>query len=200
MSPWLIDFSIASNYKCIQFLPPQVVEGTVAYISPEQTGKMNRGIDYRSDLYSLGVTFYQLLTGVLPFTSNDYKELIYYHLAISPISSSKVNQHIPKVIDDVITKLMAKNPDDRYQSALGLQYDLEQVKLLRETSPDKINSFVLGKKDISDRFLISEKLYGREEEVEILLRTFDKISCSINKDAIYTFSRCAWLSGCFGFH
>ncbi len=173
----LIDFSIASLLpRKIQFLrSPKVVEGTLAYISPEQTGRMNRGIDYRSDFYSLGVTFFQLLTGQLPFTTTDPMELVYCHIAKQPPYISSINPNIPLIVSDIISKLMAKNAENRYQNALGLKHDLEICsKQWQETG--KIIPFELGKQDISDRFLIPEKLYGREYEVETLLAAFDRVT------------------------
>ncbi len=171
----LIDFSIASllpkETQEIQTI--NTLEGTLAYISPEQTGRMNRGIDYRTDFYSLGITLYELLTGKLPFQSNNPMELIHYHLAKMPSLGNR--EEIPEVISDIIMKLMAKNAEDRYQSSLGLKYDLEQC-LLQWKNTGKITDFELGKRDLSDRFLIPEKLYGRESEVTQLLAAFDRVS------------------------
>ena len=172
----LIDFSISSllpkETQTIQ--TPNILEGTLAYISPEQTGRMNRGIDYRSDFYSLGVTFYELLNGKRPFESNDPLELVHCHIAkIAPPLENEGN--IPKVIADIAMKLMAKNAEDRYQSALGLKYDLEKcLNLWQETG--KLEQFELGERDICDRFLIPEKLYGREAEVQTLLDAFVRVS------------------------
>ncbi|MBN3949784.1 MAG: serine/threonine protein kinase [Nostoc sp. NMS7] len=140
----LIDFSIASLLprETQTLINPNVLEGTLAYISPEQTGRMNRGIDYRTDFYSLGVTFYELLTGVLPFASNDPMELVHSHIAKQPPNMNKPHRHkapfpyqgegwsevdfpIPQVLCNIVMKLMAKNAESRYQSALGLKFDLE---------------------------------------------------------------------------
>ncbi|WP_375341254.1 AAA family ATPase [Plectonema radiosum] len=178
----LIDFSIASLLprETQEIKSPNILEGTLAYISPEQTGRMNRGIDYRSDFYSLGVTFYEILTGQLPFQSDDVMELVHSHIAKIPLSINSqqlaVNgRKIPQVLDDIIHKLMAKNAEDRYQSALGLKHDLENcLKQLQETG--KIEDFQIGKRDICDRFIIPEKLYGREQEVEALLAAFERVS------------------------
>ncbi|MHC5822464.1 MAG: AAA family ATPase, partial [Nostoc sp.] len=172
----LIDFSIASLLPRVTQLStsPTVLEGTLAYLSPEQTGRMNRGIDYRTDFYSLGVTFYELLTGELPFQSNDPMELVYCHIAKLP--SLLVNtEGIPQVICNIVMKLMAKNAEDRYQSALGLKFDLEKcLNQLQEIG--SIKSFKLGERDICDRFIIPEKLYGRQTEVENLLDAFEEVS------------------------
>ena len=122
----LIDFSIASllSRETQTLINPNVLEGTLAYISPEQTGRMNRGIDYRTDFYSLGVTFYELLTGKLPFQSEDAMELVHCHIAKTAPLIHEVNSKIPSIFSEIVSKLMAKNPEDRYYSALGLKYDL----------------------------------------------------------------------------
>ncbi|MBP0021671.1 MAG: AAA family ATPase [Cyanobacteria bacterium SBLK] len=177
----LIDFSISTRLpketQCLQ--TPNVLEGTLAYLSPEQTGRMNRGIDYRSDFYSLGVTFYELLVGNVPFSSDDPLELIYAHIAQNPEPVSRwvglEGKLCPELLSNIVLKLMAKNAENRYQSALGLKYDLERCRIqYRETQ--KIEPFVLGERDICDRFLIPEKLYGREEEVKTLLAAFERVS------------------------
>ncbi|WP_427161632.1 AAA family ATPase [Aliinostoc sp. HNIBRCY26] len=172
----LIDFSIATLLpREIQNITnPNVLEGTLAYISPEQTGRMNRGIDYRSDFYSLGVTFFELLSGHLPFTNQDPMELVYSHIAKEPPLLS-INEEIPQVISDIVTKLMAKNAEDRYQSAYGLKYDLE-ICYHQWQQNSTIASFELAQKDISDRFLIPEKLYGRQQEVATLLAAFERVT------------------------
>ena len=164
-----------------------VIEGTLAYISPEQTGRMNRGIDFRSDFYSLGVTFYELLTGELPFKSDDAMELLHCHLAkqppaIKPHPNPLLNKErgqeereIPEVLSDIVMKLMAKNAEDRYQSASGLKHDLKIcLKQLQDTGD--IKYFKIAQRDIFDRFLIPEKLYGREQEVQELLAAFERVS------------------------
>ncbi|BAY11268.1 trifunctional serine/threonine-protein kinase/ATP-binding protein/sensor histidine kinase [Calothrix sp. NIES-2098] len=173
----LIDFSIASLLprETPEIQNPNVLEGTLAYLSPEQTGRMNRGIDYRSDFYSVGVTFYQLLTGKLPFQSNDAMELVYCHLAKQAIPVHEVNSAVPEMLSAIVAKLMAKNAEDRYQSALGLKHDLEICqRQWQETGT--IEPFVLGQRDICDRFLIPEKLYGRETEVQELLAAFERVA------------------------
>ncbi|MFN6478944.1 AAA family ATPase [Nostoc sp. DedQUE07] len=174
----LIDFSIASLLprETQTLMNPNVLEGTLGYISPEQTGRMNRGIDYRTDFYSLGVTFYELLTGELPFHSNDPMELVHCHLAKLPPSFQEVkNEEIPQVLSDIVMKLMAKNAEDRYQSALGLKFDLETcLSQLQETG--EIKSFPIAQRDLCDRFIIPDKLYGRETEVETLLQAFERVS------------------------
>ncbi|WP_443689873.1 ATP-binding protein [Nostoc mirabile] len=190
----LIDFSIASLLprETQTLMNPNVLEGTLSYISPEQTGRMNRGIDYRTDFYSLGVTFYELLTGELPFKSNNPMELVHCHLAKLPPNMNKPHPNpllgkervldageeyfpIPQVLCDIVMKLMAKNAEDRYQSALGLKFDLENcLSQLQETG--EIKSFPIAQRDVCDRFIIPDKLYGRETEVETLLQAFERVS------------------------
>ncbi|MEA5580494.1 AAA family ATPase [Nodularia harveyana UHCC-0300] len=173
----LVDFSIASLLprETQELYNPHILEGTLAYLSPEQTGRMNRGIDYRSDFYSLGITFYEILTGHLPFESDDPMELVHCHIAKQPPAIHELNSDIPQVVSDIVSKLMAKNSEERYQSALGLKYDLERCLHLWEET-HQIPHFDLGEQDISERFMISEKLYGREIEVNKLLAAFERIS------------------------
>ncbi|MDZ7991409.1 MAG: AAA family ATPase [Nostoc sp. EfeVER01] len=171
----LIDFSIASLLprETQTLINSNGLEGTLAYISPEQTGRMNRGIDYRTDFYSLGVTFYELLTGVLPFQSNDPMELVHCHIAKQP--PSVIREEIPQVISDIVMKLMAKNAEERYQSALGLKLDLEKCLDQLQVSGE-IQSFKIAQRDVCDRFIIPDKLYGRETEAETLLQAFERVS------------------------
>ncbi|MEL7242215.1 MAG: AAA family ATPase [Cyanobacteria bacterium J06573_2] len=183
----LIDFSIASLLpkENQEIKNPNVLEGTLAYLSPEQTGRMNRGVDFRADFYAFGVTLFELLTGELPFKSDDAVELVHCHIAKQPPKIYKLHpnplltkereREITEVISNIVMKLMAKNAEDRYQSALGLKYDLEFcLKQLQETG--KIENFQIAKRDICDRFLIPEKLYGRENEVEQLLAAFSRVA------------------------
>jgi predicted ATPase len=182
----LIDFSIASLLpRETQTLTIRnVSHDTLKYISPEQTGRMNRGIDYRTDFYSLGVTFYELLTGKLPFESSDAMELLHCHIAKAAPLVHEINPQIPSVLSEIVNKLMAKNAEDRYQSVLGLKFDLENCRTqLNETG--RIERFEIARRDacldaerfvISHRFIIPEKLYGRETEVETLLQAFERVS------------------------
>ena len=173
----LIDFSLASllpkETQAIQ--SPEILEGTLAYLAPEQTGRMNRRIDYRADFYALGVTLYQLLTGSLPFESDDPLELVHCHIAKVPPLVDQANPDIPKMVAAVVARLLAKNAEDRYQSALGLKYDLAQCLAQWQKTGD-IQDFELGQRDLSDRFLMPEKLYGRQTEVTTLLRAFDRVA------------------------
>ncbi|MCW6035251.1 AAA family ATPase [Spirulina subsalsa FACHB-351] len=174
----LIDFSISSILpkEHHHIINPNVLEGTLAYISPEQTGRMNRGIDYRTDFYSLGVTFFELLTGELPFKSDDAMELVHCHIAQGVRFPEDTNgEKIPTILQAIVLKLMAKNAENRYQSAWGLRYDLERCLEQLETT-GKIEPFTLGERDQCDRFSIPETLYGREDQVQTLLDIFQRVA------------------------
>lgn len=151
------------------------IEKTFAYMSPEQTGRTNRAIDYRTDLYSLGVTFYEMLTGVLPFEAGDMLEWVHCHVARLPHPPVEVLPSIPQMLSDIIMKLLAKAVEDRYQTALGVRFDLERC-LDRWEAGRGIRPFVLGEGDISDQLLIPQKLYGREKDIAALINTFERVS------------------------
>lgn len=172
---WLTGFGIASRLPRERQAPapPEVLAGTLAYMSPEQTGRMNRSVDTRSDLYSLGVTLYQILTGALPFSAVDPLEWIHCHIARQPVAPVD-RRTVPKPLSDLILKLLAKNAEERYQTAAGLEADLRRC-LAEWQSHGRIDSFPLGTDDVSDRLLIPERLYGREREVNALLAAFDRI-------------------------
>ncbi|MBN3942602.1 AAA family ATPase [Nostoc sp. NMS9] len=172
----IADFGIATfiPYQQQMVSSSSRIEGSLPYLSPEQTGRMNRGIDHRSDLYSLGITFYEMLTGQLPFQGKDPLEWVHCHIAKSPPSPKKLNSDIPQMLCDIIIKLLSKVAEQRYQSALGLQFDLERCLKQLETT-GQIQSFVLGEQDISERFQIPQKLYGREPEIAKLLQAFERV-------------------------
>ncbi|AFZ19745.1 protein kinase domain-containing protein [Allocoleopsis franciscana] len=173
----LIDFGISTVLarENPSLTSPQLLEGTLAYISPEQTGRMNRSLDYRTDFYSLGVTFYELLTHQLPFQTEEALELVHCHIAKQPVPPHVLEPDIPKIISDIVMKLMAKTAEERYQSAWGIHRDLAECwHQLQHTG--KISTFLLASADISSRFQIPQKLYGREREVEVLLRAFERVA------------------------
>ncbi|MBD2231161.1 EAL domain-containing protein [Phormidium tenue] len=173
----LTDFSLASRLPREAILGQRhsMLEGTLAYISPEQTGRINRGVDYRTDYYSLGITLYELLTGQVPFTADTLMGLVYCHIAKAPPPIASVNPSVPAVVAAIVSRLMAKNPEDRYQSAVGLHHDLERCRHQLEQT-GQIVAFALGQRDRSRRFLIPEKLYGREEAVAAVLAAFERVS------------------------
>ncbi|MFL9453916.1 AAA family ATPase [Tolypothrix bouteillei VB521301_2] len=178
----LIDFSISSRLdkENPTLSNPNCLEGTLAYMSPEQTGRMNRAIDYRTDFYSLGVTLYEMLTGTLPFQTTDPMELVHCHIAKMPAVPCKatvcrVLENVPEAITAIILKLLAKTAEERYQSAWGLKADLEEC-LFQLQTVGKITNFVLGRRDKSGQFLIPQKLYGREAEVATLMAAFERVA------------------------
>ena len=171
----IIDFGIATVLprENPAILNPDSLEGTLAYISPEQTGRMNRAIDYRTDFYSVGVTFYEMLTGKLPFATKDPMELVHCHLAKIP--PTLLQPYTPTPLINIVMRLMAKTAEDRYQSAWGLKADLETC-LHQLQSQGEIKQFPLGQQDGYEKLQISQKLYGREEEVKQLLAIFESVS------------------------
>lgn len=147
----------------------------LAYTSPEQTGRMNRGVDYRSDFYSLGVVIYELLAGRLPFAEGDTMELVHSHIARQAIPPDRVNAAVPQALGDIVMKLLAKNAEDRYQSLEGLRADLSAGReALRYGG--MIAPFPLAKHDICDRLYIPQKLYGRQDEIEHLMAAFKRVA------------------------
>ncbi len=173
----IIDFGISTvlNRENPTLKNPNVLEGTLSYISPEQTGRMNRAIDYRTDFYSLGVTFYELLTGQLPCDYKDAMELVHWHIAKQAVPPHEINPEIPKVVSDIVMKLLEKTAEARYQSAWGIIADLEEC-LQQLQAKGKIVDFAIAQKDITDKFQIPQQLYGREREIETLLAAFGRVS------------------------
>ncbi|MDY6805528.1 MAG: AAA family ATPase [Cyanobacteriota bacterium] len=180
----LTDFGIATHLGVSNqaIANPNLLEGTLPYIAPEQTGRMNRSIDYRSDYYSLGATLYEMLTGRLPFLSTDPMELVHCHIAKTPVPPHELetdigseNTIVPKAISNIVMKLLAKNAEDRYQSAEGLKYDLEKC-LNQLIINGKIEEFTLAKHDKGNQLLIPQKLYGREAEVAAIMDGFLRAS------------------------
>ena len=176
----IIDFGISTvlsrENQVLQ--NPHVIEGTLAYMSPEQTGRMNRAIDYRTDFYSLGATFYELLTHQLLFATTDAMELVHCHIAKQPIPPHLLSgevEEVPKAVSNIVMKLLAKTAEERYQSAWGIKADLEEC-LTQLKTKGTISDFPLGRYDISNKFQIPEKLYGRESEVEALMAAFERVS------------------------
>src|ERR671933_561895 len=173
----IIDFGISTQLSRENptLKNPNVLEGTLAYMSPEQTGRMNRSLDYRTDFYSLGVTFYELLPGQLPFETTDALELVHCHIAKQPLSPHQLIPEIPNAVSEIVMKLMAKTAEERYQSAFGIRADLEEC-LNQLQRYGEISDFPLATQDISDKFHIPQKLYGREAEVETLLAAFERVA------------------------
>ncbi len=157
------------------FWKPNLTNSDLRYQSPEQTGRMNRAIDYRTDFYSLGVVLYELLTGNPPFDSGDPLELIHSHLARPPLSPSEINLQIPETVSEIVLKLLTKTADERYQNALGLKADLE-ICADEWARKHRITPFVLGSDDVSGKFSLPQNLYGREPDVRKLLSVFELVS------------------------
>jgi predicted ATPase/signal transduction histidine kinase len=173
----LIDFGIASRLRSEEnkFQAPAALEGTLAYIAPEQTGRMNRSLDYRADLYSLGVTLYELFTGVLPHASSDPLEMVHFHIAGKPVPPHERSVHVPEAVSDIVMKLLQKEPEHRYQSASGLAADLNACRAALAQGR-VLERFPLGVHDAVDRFETPQKLYGRSAETQVLLQSFERVA------------------------
>ncbi|PAB61040.1 ATP-binding sensor histidine kinase [Anaeromicrobium sediminis] len=172
----IIDFQMASEVKkeTQTAVAPDMLDGNILYISPEQTGRMNRSIDFRSDLYSLGMTFYEMLTDIVPFKSRDKMDIIYGHIAQEPVSPNALKKHIPLILSNIVIKLIAKRAEERYQSAWSLKLDLE-ICLEKLKSNGEIEEFNLDSNFSSSKFQICEKLYGRDKELKLLGKEFDEV-------------------------
>jgi PAS domain S-box-containing protein len=176
---WLMGFGIASRLPRERQAPdpPEFIAGTLPYMAPEQTGRMNRSIDSRSDLYALGVTLYEMVTGTLPFTASDPMEMVHCHIARRPAPPCVRLNAIPAQVSAIIMKLLAKTAEERYQTATGVESDLRRC-LTEWESHHRISEFRLGDKDVPGRLLIPERLYGRESEINALLAAFDRVVAS----------------------
>ncbi|MGI0490866.1 AAA family ATPase [Alkalinema pantanalense CENA528] len=176
----LIDFGIATllTRENPAIKNPNGLEGTLAYLSPEQTGRMNRQVDYRTDFYSLGATFYRLLTRQFPFEAKDALELVHCHLARLPLPVHELNVAVPPMLSAIVGKLMAKTAEDRYQSAWGIQADLETCWQQWQKNRT-IVAFSLGQQDVSSQFQIPQKLYGRDGDIQQLLAAFDRVASPV---------------------
>ncbi|MDB5635119.1 MAG: multi-sensor signal transduction multi-kinase, partial [Bradyrhizobium sp.] len=173
---WLTGFGIASRLPREHQAPapPELIAGTLAYMAPEQTGRMNRSVDSRSDLYALGVTFYEMLTGQLPFTAADPMEWVHCHIARQPVPPNERDADVPGPLSAMVMMLLAKTAEERYQTAAGVEADLRRC-LAEWEATGRVGSFPLGAHDVSDRLLIPEKLYGREREIDALIASFGRV-------------------------
>jgi PAS domain S-box-containing protein len=176
---WLTGFGIATRLRRERQLPepPEFIAGTLPYMAPEQTGRMNRSVDSRTDLYALGVTLYEMLTGNLPFTASDPMEWVHCHIARAPVPPGQFLKNVPVGVSAIIMKLMAKAAEERYQTAAGVESDLQRCLDEWETQR-RTEDFALGRDDTPDELLIPEKLYGREREIDSLLAVFDRVVAS----------------------
>jgi PAS domain S-box-containing protein len=173
---WLTGFGIASRSAPGQQQPEplDLLAGTLAYMAPEQTGRMSRSVDSRSDLYSLGITLYQMLTGSLPFVASDPMEWVHCHIAKRPVAPGDKSAHIPTALSAVILKLLAKTPEERYQTAAGVERDLQRC-LSEWEATGRVADFTPGLEDIADRMLIPGRLYGRKRESKMLLTSLERV-------------------------
>ena len=173
---WLTAFGIASRLPRERQIPqpPETIAGTLAYMAPEQTGRMNRSVDARSDLYALGITLYEMVTGSLPFIANDPMEWVHCHIARQPLPPNERVTHVPAPVSAIIMKLLAKTPEERYQTAAGVERDLRRCLSDWETR-GIVDEFPLGDGDCPDQLIVPERLYGRERQIGTLLAVFDQV-------------------------
>ena len=171
----IIDFdkAISNNGIITETSPEGFSLNELKYMAPEQTGRIHQAVDHRADLYSLGIILYELFTNALPFDSKDPSELLYAHLARTPVAPQEMNHTISPVVSNIILKLLKKDAGARYQSAAGLKHDL-QLCLQYEASYGYILPFVLGEKDFSGQLFNQQKMYGRQKEMDAILSLFQK--------------------------
>jgi len=183
----ITDFGISAalTHANDELYNPDVIEGTLSYMSPEQTGRMNRGVDYRTDIYSLGATFYEMLTGEVPFKSKDPMELIHSHIARQPLPPQDLNPSVPAVLSSIILKMLSKNPEERYQNCLGLMADLDEC-LNQLNQKGEIDEFPIAQKDISIRFNIPRSLVDRDNERIELMRCFERTCKGLSEFMLVT--------------
>jgi PAS domain S-box-containing protein len=181
------DFGVSAEMtgEYAEIFRPDMITGTLLYMSPEQTGRMNRAVDYRTDLYSLGATFYHMLTGSVPFKSDDPLEIIHAHIAKNPVPPDLIRPSVPRAVSNIIMKLLSKTAEDRYQNCYGLMADLLNcLKQLEQSGV--VEEFELGRHDVSIRFNILQKIFGREKELDTLMNSFERVSAGSSEIILVT--------------
>ncbi len=173
----IIDFNRSKIFtgKGFPVKDPELPEGALPYISPEQTRRVNRQVDYRTDMYSFGVTLYRMLSGKLPFTGEDSIEIVHAHIAGSPVPLHEIRPELPAAVSRIVERLLSKNPEDRYQNANGLVSDLHFC-IDRMTKKENLDAFAPGLLDFSETLSITDQLYEREEETDKLLRSYERVA------------------------
>lgn len=173
----LTDFGLSTliGVETIEACAPNLIEGTLLYVSPEQTGRMNRAVDYRTDLYSLGACYYQMLIGTPPFVSDDPLKMVHCHIAFLPVSPAALNAKIPPALSNLVMKLLEKMAENRYQSANGVLQDLLALQTSMQ-SGELMPKLKLGRNDVSNKFQVAHRLYGRDQETRQLLEAFDRVA------------------------
>ncbi|PRP89578.1 ATP-binding protein [Planoprotostelium fungivorum] len=170
----IIDFSSASVLNRLTAVLKSSSPVQMEWMAPEQTGRMNKDVDYRTDYYSFGAILYRMITGCMPFVYPDFSKMMYALIAKTPEAPHKVNRSVPQSVSDIIIKLMSKNAEDRYQSTYGVKMDLQRC--LTELLTGTISDFPPGQKDVKSTFQVVQKLYGRDKEIQTLLSSYERIS------------------------